>query len=217
MLSTDNKTVFGVVESGIANTGSVRRAFQRLGVDATLLSHGRDLCNVDAVVLPGVGSFADGMTSLREKGFIDPLKKHVTDGKPIIGLCLGMQLLADFSEENGTHEGLGIVRGHVTRLYPAKQERVPNIGWCDLNPSGGTRLFKGIASGESIYFVHSYHFICKDPKVNAATISFGGSEITAAIEYKNIFGLQGHPEKSQDVGLRVLHNFICSAGKRIVG
>tara|TARA_E500000318_G_scaffold98387_1_gene99664 strand:- start:484 stop:1137 length:654 start_codon:yes stop_codon:yes gene_type:complete len=200
--------VLGIVDSGIANIGSVKRAFQRLGVEATLLSSGRDLKNADAVVLPGVGSFADGMASLREKDFVQPLKDHSAAGKPMIGLCLGMQLLADASEENGWSQGLGIIRGEVKKLEPTGSERVPNIGWCDVTPTVGGRLFEGFPAETPVYFVHSYHLVCNDPTVTAATISFGGTEVTAAIERESVFGLQGHPEKSQDAGLHILDNFV---------
>jgi len=126
----------------------------------------------------------------------------------LLGICLGMQLLADSSEEFGEHEGLGVLPGRVTRLIPGGgAERVPNIGWCDQTTSSAATLFRGMPVEASFYFVHSYHLVCDDARDVVGTIGFGGRTVTTAVERGQIFGAQFHPEKSQDTGLTFLHNF----------
>jgi glutamine amidotransferase len=130
-------------------------------------------------------------------------------GVPILGICLGMQQLAESSEEFGRHEGLGLIRGEVVRLQPSQPgERVPNIGWCDVATSAGSRLFGRISSGGAFYFMHSYRLACTEARDVAGTIVFGGTPACAAVERGNIFGVQFHPEKSQDLGLHCLYNFL---------
>jgi len=198
----------GIVDLGISNVGSLVTAFDRLDAPSVLASRASDLHEVSAIVLPGVGAFADGMKSLRGAELVDPIRGAARDGIPILGVCLGMQLLARRSEEHGKHEGLGLVDGDVVRLEAGNGERVPNIGWCDIHPVDSARLFAGTSAGESFYFVHSYHLSCEEQGLAAATMSFGGQEIVIAVEKGNIFGLQFHPEKSQDAGLTVLERFI---------
>lgn len=198
----------GIVDLGISNVGSLVTAFNRLGATAEVASKASDLKDVSAIVLPGVGAFADGMESLRAAGLVDVIRQAARDGTPILGVCLGMQLLADKSEEHGQHEGLGVIGGGVARLEAKNGERVPNIGWCDVYPGDNTRLFAETSPGESFYFVHSYHLRCHEHDLVVATISFGNEDIVIAVEKGNIFGLQFHPEKSQDAGLIVLDQFL---------
>jgi glutamine amidotransferase len=200
--------VLGVVDLGINNIGSVLRAFQHLGCKAKVLGDAAAVGEARGIVLPGVGAFGDGMAALRAQGLIKPLREAVRAGKPLLGFCLGMQLLADSSEEYGHHEGLGLIPGEVTRLKPGPRERVPNIGWCDVTPHEGARLFQNVVAGTPFYFVHSYHLQCADSGHVAATMGFGGSSVTVAVERGNVFGLQCHPEKSQDAGLAVLDAFL---------
>lgn len=201
-----------VIDSGIANIGSVVAAFRRIGVAVTVTTNPELVASARSLVLPGVGAFADGMESLRQKGLIDPIRDAVTSGVPILGICLGMQLLSDVSEEFGKHQGLGLIPGRVVRLAPSSpQERVPNIGWCDASICRDLRLFAGMQDFETFYFVHSYHLQCADPRHSAATIAFGQGAVTVAVEHANIFGVQFHPEKSQDAGLRVLSNYTAQA------
>ena len=197
-----------IVDLGISNVGSLVTAFGRLGVVAAVANKALDLENVSAIVLPGVGAFADGIKSLRAAGLVEVIRQAARDGTPILGVCLGMQLLADMSEEHGQHEGLGVISGGVARLEANIGERVPNIGWCDVYPGNNTRLFTETTPGESFYFVHSYHFRCSEQGLVAATIAFGGEDIVVAVEKGNVFGLQFHPEKSQDAGLTVLDQFL---------
>jgi imidazole glycerol-phosphate synthase subunit HisH len=197
-----------IIDSGIANVGSVLTAFRRIGVAARTTQAAGDVDAASALVLPGVGAFRDGMNSLRAQGLVDPILAAVTRGTPMLGICLGMQLLADASEEFGEHAGLGLVPGRVVRLRPGRQEeRVPNIGWCDVHFTRPCRLFEDVAERSSFYFVHSYQLQCAAPENTVASISFGGVSVTAAIERGTVFGAQFHPEKSQDVGLTLLHNY----------
>lgn len=206
--------MIGVIDLGISNIGSVMRAFQRLGSPPALLRDAQAVAGAQAIVLPGVGAFGDGMAALRAKGMVEPLREAARAGTPILGFCLGMQLLAEGSDEYGDHDGLGLIPGRVVRLKPAPDERVPNIGWCDVVPREGARLFHDVREGTSFYFVHSYHLRCADPRHVAATIALGSGPITVAVEHGNIFGLQCHPEKSQDAGLAVLDAFLLLAGER---
>ena len=200
--------MIGVIDLGISNIGSVLRAFQRVGSTPTLLNDARAVAAAQAIVLPGVGAFGDGMAALQSRGLAAPLQDAARAGKPILGFCLGMQLLADSSEEYGQHRGLGLIPGKVIRLVPGAGERVPNIGWCDVTARPGARLFRNTPAGTPFYFVHSYHLQCADPGHVAATIAFGKTPVIVAVEHGNIFGLQCHPEKSQDAGLGVLDAFL---------
>lgn len=206
--------MLGIVDLGISNIGSVLRAFQRLGSSPALVNNARAIAEVQSIVLPGVGAFGDGMAALRARGLVEPLREAARAGKPILGFCLGMQLLADGSEEYGDHEGLGLIPGRVIRLKPGPAERVPNIGWCDVSPHDGSRLFRDTPAGTPFYFVHSYHLDCTEPGHVAATIAFGSQPVTVAVEHGNIFGLQCHPEKSQDAGLLVLDTFLSVVRER---
>ena len=200
--------MIGVIDLGISNIGSVLRAFRRVGCTPELLNNARAVSEAGAIVLPGVGAFGDGMAALRSRGLVAPLREAASSGKPILGFCLGMQLLADSSEEYGLHQGLGLIPGRVVRLEPGSGERVPNIGWCDVSVRPGARLFRDTPDNTPFYFVHSYHLLCADADDAAASIAFGGTRVTVAVEHGNIFGLQCHPEKSQDAGLGVLDAFL---------
>jgi glutamine amidotransferase len=201
--------MISIIDSGIANIASVLNACRRLGVTAAVADAPAALFSSTALILPGVGAFADGMDSLRRRGLIEPIRASAAAGVPILGICLGMQLLAETSEEFGRHEGLGLIPGRVVRLEPAHAgERVPNIGWCDVTMSPSSRLFAGLPGGGAFYFMHSYRLQCEDEQDAAGTIAFGPSAVCAAVERGNVFGVQFHPEKSQDLGLRCLNNFM---------
>ena len=203
--------VLGVVDLGISNIGSVLRAFERLRCTPAIVQSPDDLMRARAIVLPGVGAFGDGMKALKKMKLVEPIKAAARAGKPLLGFCLGMQLLADSSEEYGRHEGLGLIPGQVVRLAPGPGDRVPNIGWCDVEARPGARLFRDLPPLTAFYFVHSFHLRCTDPAHSAASIRFGSAPVTVAIEHGNIFGLQCHPEKSQDAGLSVLDAFLTLA------
>ena len=199
--------MIAVVDLKISNIASVLQALRLLGATEHQFAAPANLAAAEAIILPGVGAYGDGMASLREQGLIGPLRAAATAGKPILGICLGMQLLGDRSAEFGTHEGLGLVAGSVELLDSSKAGyRVPNIGWCDVSPTRTSVLFP--ESGGCFYHVHSYHFVAGDPRAVAATIRFGDQDITVAVEQNNLFGVQFHTEKSQDDGLKVMANFL---------
>jgi glutamine amidotransferase len=194
-----------LVDMQISNLASVRQALSRIGVPELARATRDNVAGAEAVLLPGVGAFGDGMTSLREQGLVEPIRRAAKSGVPVFGICLGMQLLADESEEFGRHEGLGLLPGRVKKLSAAPGFRVPNIGWCDVTATRESRLFpKG---GGTFYHVHSFHLEPKDPAVVSATIDFAGRSVAVAVETGNLFGAQFHPEKSQDDGLGVLAAF----------
>lgn len=196
-----------VIDSAIANLGSVCTALSRIGVPHRVTAAPSEVAAAQALLLPGVGAFGDGMAALRQRGLIEPIRAHAAAGRPILGVCLGMQLLAERSEEFGAHEGLGLVPGRVRRLRPAPGLRVPNIGWCAMRFTGGARLFEGLSDGTCFYFVHSYVVECAEPEDSVGTIAFGDADETVALQRRNVYGVQFHPEKSQDVGLGVLDAF----------
>ncbi|WP_008313731.1 imidazole glycerol phosphate synthase subunit HisH [Leptolyngbya sp. PCC 6406] len=197
-----------IIDSGIANIGSVVAAYRRLGVATTTTTQPKTVATAKALILPGVGAFADGMESLRQKDLVQPILDAAAAGVPILGICLGMQLLAEVSEEFGEHQGLGLIPGRVIPLQPAQvNEQVPNIGWCDVSLNPQSSLFQGMNTPQTFYFVHSYYLNCSDPRHAVATIPFGNVNVTAAVAHRNIFGVQFHPEKSQDTGLQLLNHF----------
>ena len=203
-----SKFVFVDMETG--NLHSLENAFKRIGVEIVRATSPTDIADASVVVLPGVGAFGKAMEVLREKDLIDPLRQIVlSKRKPLLGICLGMQLLAENSDEHGFHNGLGLLKGSVRKLEPPTLEfRVPNIGWDDVNVDNTKELFTKNGTIRSYYFVHSYHLVCDDPNDVAGVINYGGEKVTAAIEKNNIFGLQFHPEKSQSAGLDLLNNFL---------
>jgi len=206
-----------MIDMEMGNLQSVLEACERVGVRVQVTTKARDIEMADAVILPGVGAFGDGMAALRKHGLVDALHRHAVRGKkPLLGICLGMQLLAEVGEEHGVHEGLGYVKGRVVRLNPTKEGyRVPNMGWCDAAVVKPGVLFAGLRDGESFYFAHSYYLECADRQDVAATIQYSGRAIPAAIERENLLGVQFHPEKSQDVGLEVLDSFFRYLGSRV--
>jgi glutamine amidotransferase len=206
--------MIAVVDLKISNLASVLQALHRVGAADCEFASPANVERAEAIVLPGVGAFGDGMASLREQDLVGPIKAAAAAGKPVFGICLGMQLLARSSTEFGDHEGLGLVGGAVRRLEPAQRgDRVPNIGWCDVTPARPGVLFPDGAGG-CFYHVHSYHFVPEDARVVAASIRFGGADVAVAIESGNLFGVQFHAEKSQDDGLQVLSNFLRHARAR---
>ncbi len=196
-----------IIDSGICNIGSVLIALKHIGVSYTVTTKAEHIVSARALLLPGVGAFADGMKALSHHGLIDSIKAHAAKGKPLLGICLGMQLLADGSEEFGSHEGLGLIPGWVRRLPSKPGLRVPNIGWCDMHLKNEAKLFTGLEERATFYFVHSYAMDCKNIAHSVGTINFGNQKVTVACQHGNIFGAQFHPEKSQDAGLTLLANF----------
>ena len=200
--------MIALIDLGMNNTTSIKKAFDRVGCEVKVTQKSSELDNADAIILPGVGSFGDGMEVLAKLELVNPIKMMVKKGIPILGICLGMHLLTERSEENENYLGLGLISGTTGKLDPNfSDERIPNIGWSSVFIEPNSILLNDLENGESFYFAHSYHVLCKDRMVSA-TIEYGNKKITAAFENKNIFGVQFHPEKSQDAGLRVLSSFL---------
>lgn len=196
-----------IVNYGMGNLGSVENALRLLQANFLTTNRQEDIRRADAVILPGVGAFGAAMENLRRLRLIDALTELVLGRrKPYLGICLGMQILAHDSEEQGFFPGLGWVDGHVTRLAPADELRVPHVGWNDIAIREKTPLLARIGEAAHFYFDHSFHLQCP-PEVVTASADYGG-EIVAAIRKDNIFATQFHPEKSQRNGLKLLRNFL---------
>jgi glutamine amidotransferase len=200
-----------VVDYGMCNLDSVRRAFEELGANAFVTDDPVGLERADRIVLPGVGAFPDAIRHLRARGLDDALTKQVLDGgAPFLGICLGMQLLATSGHEGETTEGLGWLDADVVRFAPAagdRDQRVPHIGWNEVEPADDSPLFAGIPPRADFYFVHSFHVRCRDASDVLATTPYCGGFVSA-IARGNVFATQFHPEKSQHHGLRLLRNFL---------
>jgi len=200
-----------IIDYGMGNLRSVANAFEAIGATPEICDRPETIEGADRIVLPGVGAFGDGMESLRKRGWIETLEDEVRrKGKPFLGLCLGLQLLATAGEEHGAHSGLGWIPGKVER-FPDNDPalRVPHIGWNDVVFSEGSRLFEGLGAGGVFYFVHSFVFRPDDPALVSGRCSYG-IDFCASVEKDNIFATQFHPEKSQKKGLAVLKNFLKS-------
>jgi glutamine amidotransferase len=198
----------GLINYGMGNLGSVRRALEELEADVVIAERPEMLDDVDRMVLPGVGAFGEAMARLRACGWETALHRQVREqGKVLLGICLGMQMLGESSDENGLTAGLGFIPGHVRRLDTMGCTlRIPHVGWNEVRFSGGARLFAGIPQAVDFYFVHSFAL---DPAADGvcATARYGG-EMAAAVERGCVLGTQFHPEKSSAAGRQVLRNFL---------
>lgn len=193
-----------IIDYGMGNIKSVENAFKRLGTDVRVTNSKRIINNAHALVLPGVGAIGDALRNLEKINMVSVIKENIKK-KPFLGICLGMQLLFEYSYENGENKGLGLLKGHVDRIPPSV--KVPHIGWNQLKIlKKGSKIFSGIREGEYFYFVHSYHATPEDRKIISCTTDYGIQLITG-VEYDNIHGLQFHPEKSSNCGLKLLENF----------
>lgn len=200
--------MIAIVDYGLGNLSSVAGAIERLGHEARITSSMADLEAADRLVLPGVGAFGDGMDRLRRLGLADALTRLVLDGKkPILGICLGAQLMARVSHEFGLHEGLGWIDAEVVRIEPRDGLRVPHVGWNDLVQVRPSPLLDDVPGDALFYFVHSFHVRCASEDVVIGRTDYGGP-ITAAFQRDHLFATQFHPEKSQRHGLTVLRNFV---------
>jgi len=197
-----------IIDYGLCNLDSIARAVEECGGNPRITSNPKDLSTAGHVILPGVGAFDKAMHNLAELNFVDAIKEESEKRQvPILGICLGMQLLADSSTENKKTTGLGLISADVIRLTPGTStERVPHIGWNEVVAENDTPLFRGIDSGKDFYFVHSYHVSCNPENISATTPYCGG--FVSAIERDTVFGVQFHPEKSQRVGFALLKNFL---------
>jgi glutamine amidotransferase len=198
-----------IVDYGMGNIDSVARAVEEAGGNPLITDKENDFETATSIILPGVGSFCEGARNIRQKGLDKILTRQVIDNKiPFLGICLGMQLLATTGFEGEKTLGLGWIEGETIKLSPKnKDERVPHVGWNEVCPCKLSVLFRDIPAGKDFYFVHSYHFVAKDEKCILATTDFCG-KFVSALEKDNIFGVQFHPEKSLDFGLKVIKNFL---------
>ena len=198
-----------IIDYGMGNLRSVANAFAAIQFPAFITSNPEDLCQASHIVLPGVGAFGDGMKNLQSVGWVKVLEEEVTEkGKPFLGICLGMQLLATTGTEHGFHKGLNWIKGIVNRLDSNDPSiRVPHIGWNDVRFSKNNCLHSGLGDSQVFYFVHSYVFHPEDISVISG-VTYHGLEFVSSIEMGNIHATQFHPEKSQKAGLEVVKNFV---------
>ncbi len=198
-----------IVDYNMGNLRSVQNAMQKIGHPAVIEKEPNKIAEYDKLILPGVGAFGDAMEHLRSSGMDEAIKEFAASGKPLLGICLGMQLLFDKSYEFGEHEGLGLIRGEVvpfdTSRFPHRL-KVPHMGWNELFVQKRSPLFEGLPKAFYLYFVHSYHVVCEQEQTIGKTLY--GYEFVSAVQKANIFGFQPHPEKSHDVGLAILKNFV---------
>lgn len=204
-----------IVDYGVGNLFSLKSSFEAIGAEVTVTASREVLESADQIVLPGVGAFEDAAKKLRASGLADVLRELAADGKPLLGICLGMQLLFDKSYEYGEHEGLGLIRGCVKPIENVipKDYKIPHIGWNPLDFKGENPLFANINNGDCVYFVHSYFATDCDSAV-IATCEYG-AKLTAAVADKNVYGCQFHPEKSGNVGLNILKAFVEMKGDKV--
>ena len=197
-----------IVDFGMGNLHSVRQACAHAGLDGRITASPSDLARADAIILPGVGAYADAMATLRRTGMADALRGAAESGKPLVGICLGLQLLMSESPEFGRHEGLGLIAGDVVYLEPgagAAAVKVPQVGWNQIHRTGsweGT-LLDGLPDGGFMYFVHSLHVRPRDPSVVLSTTRYGAVEFCSSLRQHNVFGCQFHPERSGPEGLHM--------------
>lgn len=199
-----------IVDYGVGNLFSLSSSLNYLGLENRISGEKSDLASADRLILPGVGAFADAMEKLKASGLIEPLKEEIAKGKPLLGICLGMQLLFEKSYEYGEHEGLGLLRGEVVPLKKDMKEqlKIPHMGWNSLQLTEFGRnhpLLRYTKEGDYVYFVHSFYAVhCED---SLLAFSEYGTEVTAAVAHNHIMGTQFHPEKSGETGLRILKAF----------
>lgn len=199
--------MIGIIDYDAGNLRSVSKALEELGETPVITRDRELLLKADKVILPGVGSFGDAMEKLNQYGLTEVIQEIAASGKPFLGICLGLQLLFESSEESPGVKGLGLLKGQILRIPDAPGLKIPHMGWNSLDITEGARLFNGIENGAYVYFVHSYYCKAEDESIVAASAEYG-AHIHASVEQDNVFACQFHPEKSGSVGLQILKNFI---------
>lgn len=211
-----------IIDYGVGNLLSVARAFVQVGAEAVVSADPAAILRADRLVLPGVGAFSQGMQELRQRGFVEPIRAFARSGRPLLGICLGMQMLLDSSEEFGIHPGLGLVAGKVVAIPRTKRDgtphKIPHIGWNALYPSPGAdwsaSALADVRPGAYAYFVHSFAAEPARPESRLADVDYNGRAVCAVVGSGAIFGCQFHPEKSANVGLSILRRFLIGEPRR---
>ena len=200
------KHLTAIVDYGVGNLRSIANAMDYLGMDTAVTADAGALERADAIILPGVGAFPDAAEKLRAAG-LDRVLLAQAEKKPVLGICLGMQLLFERSDESDGVPGIGVLEGDIIKIPDTPGLKIPHMGWNSLEIRPGTRLYEGIENGSYVYFVHSYYLKARDEAIVAASTEYG-CHIHASVESGNVFGCQFHPEKSSTVGLSILKNFL---------
>jgi len=198
--------MIAIIDYGMGNLRSVQKAFERVGCEAVITPSASEIRAAAGVVLPGVGAFSACMENLRKFGLVEPIREAVRRHKPFLGICLGLQLLFTESEEFGRQEGLDLFAGKVVGFQARDDFKVPHMGWNQIQKLKDSPFLEGLSSGDYVYFVHSYYVIPEDPSIIATTTEYGNA-FASSIATDRLFACQFHPEKSQELGLRILANF----------
>lgn len=198
--------MIAIIDYDAGNLKSVEKALKSLGQETIVSRDSSVIKAADKVILPGVGSFGDAMNNLDHFNLVDTIKDIAESGKPFLGICLGLQLLFERSDETPGAEGLSILPGEILRIPPSDGLKIPHMGWNSIKIKDNARLFNGVPDNSYVYFVHSYYLKASDEDIVAATTEYS-THIHASVEKNNIFACQFHPEKSSDIGLRILNNF----------
>ena len=199
--------MIAVIDYDAGNIKSVEKALLVLGQEAIVTGDSKEILAADKVILPGVGAFGDAMDTIRSRGLDHVIRQVVENGTPFLGICLGLQLLFERSDEAPGVEGLGILGGEILRIPDQEGMKIPHMGWNSLHLENNGRLFRDIEENAYVYFVHSYYLKAKDESIVKASAEYG-IHIHASVEKGNVFACQFHPEKSSDVGLHILKNFV---------
>jgi glutamine amidotransferase len=197
----------GIIDLEMGNLRSVANAVSIIGGDSKFVRSAADLEGASHLVLPGVGSYSVAMANMASLGLIEPIQAFAATGRPVLGICLGMQLLSSRGDEGGGANGLGLVPGHVERFDPNVVPAVPHVGWNEVRMVISHPVFHKVKSGADFYFVHSYRFVCESESHAVGMVEYGGALHTSIVAKSNVLGFQFHPEKSQSNGLRLLENF----------
>ena len=196
-----------IIDYDAGNVKSVEKAVAALGKQAILTGNPEEILSAEHVILPGVGAFGDAMKKLNQYGLVDTIRKVIEKQTPFLGICLGLQLLFESSEESPGVDGLGILPGRIVRIPEKDDLKIPHIGWNSLSYPNQGRLFQGVPEQSYVYFVHSYYLKADEPEIVKAVTEYG-TTIHASVEKDNIFACQFHPEKSSEVGMTILKNFL---------
>lgn len=198
--------MIAIVDYGAGNLHSVKNALDFIGAESVVTSSADVIADADKVILPGVGAFGDAMARLNESSLVDAVKRAIADGKPFLGICLGLHMLFEESEESAGVRGLGVFKGKIVKI-PDTGLKIPHMGWNSIDAVKDSRILKGIGDEPYVYFVHSYYIKPEDRGIVSAYTEYG-ARLAIAVEKDNVFAVQFHPEKSGDVGMTILKNFV---------